>query len=357
MQAWKPWAAAVLTAFAATTAPLSARAAGWTTFIDPSEHAFTAEVPQGWLVQGGMERKSDTNVMGWLALASQDGSTTVFIHDPNIPLFVLPNQQRREGTWAVNGALGLAAVFPYAGGAQFAAKYGQKAFASACGNLQLKGTQSEPDLVQRQIQQYRELAAAVGATGAGVPQIDAGSALFNCQIKGKPYVAGVIATTSLSPGVPVGNAVIGGSWNAIVMGYRAPVEDQADADRLVRYISASFRQDPQFRAKMIEVTQGKLAEIRANGERGMAMLRQMADRENAALRQQYESSMRTQQESHDAFMNMMDQQEADRNYQFDNHMQQKAIGQFNEMLYINNQHCDVYYNNDPHQGCHYYSNN
>jgi hypothetical protein len=140
------------------------------------------------------------------------------------------------------------------------------------------------------------------------------------------------------------------------MGYRTPAGQQAEADRLVREIDASFTQDPAFRAKMLEVTRQKLQEIRENGERGMAMLKRQADEANAMLRQQYESSSRMMQENHDAFMGMMDQQREDRNYQFDDHMYQKSVNQQNEMLYINNQHCIAWYGNDTHQGCRIYAN-
>jgi len=43
----------------------------------------------------------------------------------------------------------------------------------------------------------------------------------------------------------------------------------------------------------------------------------------------------------------MDDQEQSEKAGFDDHMRQKAIGQFNEMLYINNQHCIRYAADDP----------
>lgn len=347
--------AAAALAFAIIAA-LSANAAGWTTFTDPGEQAFTAQVPQGWIVKGGIERKSDVDVTGWMALASHDGATTMFVHDPNVPKFILPNQDRQEGSWAPNGALGLAFVMPYEPGAQFAAKYGRTSFASSCGNLQLKSSRNEAELQQRQVRQLQEMAARVGGT-RGMPQIDAGSAMFTCNIKGKPYVAVAFAATSLVPALTIApGRTLGGGWTAVVMGYRTPVASQAETDRTLRQIDASLKQQPAFQEKMVAAVRQKLEEIRENGERGMEMLQRQADEESQALRNQYEQNMQAGQERHEAFMGMMEQQRDSRNEQFDNHMYQKAVTQQNEMMYINNQHCIAWYGNDTHQGCRVYVN-
>ncbi len=64
----------------------------YTTFTDPTEGAFTAEVPVGWQVEGGVARFNASDVRPWLRLLSRDGSILVFLGDPNIPSMIAPNR-------------------------------------------------------------------------------------------------------------------------------------------------------------------------------------------------------------------------------------------------------------------------
>jgi hypothetical protein len=345
-------AAACLLAVAAWFSP--SRAGDETvTFTDPAEQAFTVQVPKGWLMQGGVERKAAYLAHPWLAVSTPDGTTTMFINDPELPTFTLPSAQHAEGTWVAAGVIGQAAAMHYENGQEFAAEYGKRTFAKSCGNVQLKGTRPDPEFAQAASAEGNKLRAQIGVQGPP-PQIDAGSALFTCQIKGKPYLAEVFVVTQLAQ---FGN---GGFWlvpDTWIMGFRTPADQQGHAERILHVMRDSFEITPQWRQRMNAAVQVGLQQIRAQGQEAMAALQQQADEANRMLRQQFESNMASQNERHDAFMSMMDQQEQDRNNAFDDHMQQKSINHFNEMLYITNNRCVAYYNNDIHQGCHYYAPN
>ena len=71
----------LLSAMSALAAHASANE--WTTFRDPTEAAFTIEVPSGWQVSGGLKRRSVNQPHPLLALASSDGLTRIVLGDPS----------------------------------------------------------------------------------------------------------------------------------------------------------------------------------------------------------------------------------------------------------------------------------
>jgi hypothetical protein len=73
--------ACVLSALVAL--PVRAPAGEWTTFRDPTEAAFTIDVPSGWQVSGGLKRRSVNQLHPVLVVASPDGLTRIMFGDPN----------------------------------------------------------------------------------------------------------------------------------------------------------------------------------------------------------------------------------------------------------------------------------
>ncbi len=60
-------------------------------FTDPTENAFTVEIPSGWRSSGGIARYNASDVRPWLRLVSPDGRVQVFMGDPRIPSMLVPN--------------------------------------------------------------------------------------------------------------------------------------------------------------------------------------------------------------------------------------------------------------------------
>jgi hypothetical protein len=214
-------------------------------------------------------------------------------------------------------------VAPYLPGAQFASLYGQQALAKACSNLRPAGTFERPAVGNRIEQKL-----ASGSFHPPGERVDAGLALFSCNIQGKPYSAGIVAATVLLP-LPGG----GGIWYAAALyGFRTPKGLETAAERNVETMQTSFVTNPQWLASMQQAIQQRGAQGREDAQRQADMFSDQLRREG----QQLASTMQGRQAT---YMNMMSQQAEDRNNAFDNHMRQKAWGQFHEMMYINDEHC------------------
>ena len=62
----------------------------WTSFSDPNEQAFTAEVPTGWTVKGGLVRHTSTDPSILIRMVSPDRRSYLMIGDPGITLWTTP---------------------------------------------------------------------------------------------------------------------------------------------------------------------------------------------------------------------------------------------------------------------------
>jgi hypothetical protein len=305
-------------------------AGGWATFSDKSENAFHLQVPAGWRVQGGIERFSATNAQGWVTAVYPNGSTFLFLGDPSIPNFEEPNPAMliQEGTWIVSSVGAAMPVAPYLPGTDFASLYAQHELSKTCSNFRPSSTSERPALVTRIEQKL-----AGSSFHPPGQRVDGGIALFSCDIKGKPHSAGVIAATVLLP-LPNG----GGIWYvAALYGFRTPKGLESAAERNVETMQSSFVTDPQWQASMQQA-------IQQRGAQGRAEAQHQADMFSVQLRREGQDLANTLQSRQSTYMNMMSQQAEDRNNAFDNHMRQKAWGQFNELMYINDEHC--VWNND-----------
>jgi hypothetical protein len=80
--------------------PAQAPSVAWTRFADPTESAFMLDVPQGWQVAGGVKRFAPSEARGWVTAVSPDGLTELFLGDPSLPIFTMPNPARglQEGS-------------------------------------------------------------------------------------------------------------------------------------------------------------------------------------------------------------------------------------------------------------------
>jgi hypothetical protein len=71
----------------------------WTKYQDPTEHAFTVDVPAaGWTVRGGLYRLGYSDGRAMVDLTSPDGKINVRLGDMAIPVYFVPDQlHSREG--------------------------------------------------------------------------------------------------------------------------------------------------------------------------------------------------------------------------------------------------------------------
>jgi hypothetical protein len=312
-------------------------AAGATTFTEPTENAFTIQVPQGWAVQGGLHRVSASSATPWVTATSPDGASSISIGDPSLPGFTLPSQYHAAGSTVQNAAGAVSPVEPYEDGAQFAADYAQRAYGQACAPLQPAGTQAELDYAQMAQNQMAKLAASVGVP-APASNYDGGSVRFTCQANGAATAVGVIAVTALN------QSSVGGFWNVpILIAYRAPAASQAQTDQIARAMRQSYQPNAQWQAQMVAAARQQLAQNQQLGEQQMAQLRSQESASGAMLNAQMQGADARLNAEHAQTMNWLNAQGQRINQNFANQQYNKETGQQSEMRYINNQTCIAWY--------------
>lgn len=117
----------------------------WVTYVDPTEHAFTLDVPTGYRVQGGTVRVTRIDPRLDIRATSPDGGVSIHLGDPSIPNFGEPNAWRREGTtYQLSGGQRLL-IARYTPGVEFAYRYGQRLMQSICAKPELKAARPVPN--------------------------------------------------------------------------------------------------------------------------------------------------------------------------------------------------------------------
>jgi len=117
-------AATLLGAAPASFPPRPPPMIAWT---DPTEHAFTVRVPQGWTIGGGTHRNAPIDARNTVNARSPDGSTFAFVDAPNI----LPRQEPHPAYFTlgwyegkiVHAPAGPLLIARYQTGSQFAERF------------------------------------------------------------------------------------------------------------------------------------------------------------------------------------------------------------------------------------------
>eukprot|EP01037_Dinobryon_pediforme_P015156 gene15156-15299_t len=166
----------------------------WAPYAEPTEHAFTVELPVGWPAQGGLKRLSSGEVRPWLRASAPDGSAEIFIGDPELPDFTPPtpglaSAGLTEGKTYMPGEGRALTLSPYHDGQTFSAEWGRGKIGAHCDQVMPAGGKSQPAAAE----------ALATALSGGTPQMSwtAGETRFNCGYRGRPATAWVFAATVL----------------------------------------------------------------------------------------------------------------------------------------------------------------
>ncbi len=232
----------------------------YTRWQDPTETAFTVEIPRGWRVQGGLTRYTAVDYRRGVYLESPDQSVNVFLMDPGIPFFVLPDQTTMalgmgEGTFytAMDGSRML--IRRYASGVDFAHEYALSRFSNALQGFSIRNRQDRPDIAQVVNREFVQLNAA----GEGMMQHSgsAGEVSFSGTRNGQPYQGYVTVTTVLS------RMAYGGAWEVRhLSGFVAPEPRVDEAVQVMTKLVSSFTWNPQWFMRQYQ-TQANVADITA----------------------------------------------------------------------------------------------
>ncbi len=204
-------------------------------WIDPTERAFSAEVPADWRVYGGIRRLSPTRRVDEIVAQSPDGQVLVRSGDVNVPTqYVEPNATlislgSRVGQMVAGGYL----MIPFMPGVAFASNYVEMTAGRSCGNLRWLRQTDRAD--------YVRTLAAQGLLLQG-NHYTAGEVIYTCQANDQTYVGYVFAETSLNPNPGVGNV-----WSLQrLYGFSAPVNRATQADAVLQRMQATFSINPQW---------------------------------------------------------------------------------------------------------------
>lgn len=204
-------------------------------WIDPTENAYSAEVPAGWRVSGGIKRIGTTGRVSETVAQSPDGQTTLRSGDVSVPhQFVEPNQTlfnngMREGQWASGGFY----ILRFMPAVNFATDYIARNVGQTCGNLQWLRQADRPDYVQN-----------LASRGLLLQRnhYTAGEVIFTCQRGGASYVGYLFVETSVNPNPGVANV-----WNVTKLeGFMAPANRATQADAILQRMLSSTTVNPQW---------------------------------------------------------------------------------------------------------------
>lgn len=211
-----------------STSP-SSPAISWTVFTDPFEQAFSAQVPQGWTVRGGLFRMGYSDERPMVDLISPDGRVNVRIGDLSIPTYAIPNPYHpREGEIYDLGAQAQLIVARYRTGPEFAVLYSHVRFYRDC-----RDARGDADAANFTLPDYIPSQGPSGKTSNG-------AIAYHCGSGPAERVAFAYARTTEGNGV----------WSVPTMGSFFSSPDQlAFARAVLLHCAETFRMNPQWMQK------------------------------------------------------------------------------------------------------------
>ncbi len=221
---------------------------------DPTEHAFTLQVPQGWQIGGGTHRNSPMDARGYVYAVSPDGKIRVWVNDPSVLPRQEPNSMYYSLGWyegrTVRAPGGPLFIERFRTGSQFAQELTSQRI---CRNLQ---TLSGFDLAREAQQMNAAMAPAAAQVGARI-QASAGEFIYRCGEQ-SGYT---MAVTLLAYGGPQSPRI----WTVEKLyGYLSDKSDMDVARYVMNTMIASFKVDPNWQAqyeRQIKDTTGALMAI------------------------------------------------------------------------------------------------
>ncbi|HEX8459425.1 MAG TPA: hypothetical protein VF656_19185 [Pyrinomonadaceae bacterium] len=220
----------------ANSNPLSAmQFQRWT---DPTENAFSLEVPVGWNTTGGIKRFGGTSRASEWVIQSPDEEVSMRSGDVTIPTqFVEPSETvrsfgYREGqTYAGTNWI----VMRYLPAMDFATDYVQRTVGGDCGDIRWLAQKDRADYVEQMMR-----------NGLLVPSNNytAAEVTFTCQQGGEPHVGYLFVITSATNDMGVGRM-----WSVSTLyGFFATAARASEADAVLQRGIASFEINPQWYA-------------------------------------------------------------------------------------------------------------
>jgi hypothetical protein len=226
----------------------------WVRYDDPSERAFSIEVPQGWKVQGGMYRFGYFDVRVTVDMRSPDGNMILRLDDANIPAYALPGPNKpAEGQPYSKPQQFQMMVEKYRTAQDFAQPYGKSRFKSACQTLTPQTGTWKPSMPAAVLANRPNTTSEVSVD-------------YTCATAAGPRLASVFIRTSLY--------TASGFWQADpVLSILTAADLMPQAQSVMQHVLDSFQIYPQWQAHQQQMTQEGAALVQRDFQTFLAQTR------------------------------------------------------------------------------------
>lgn len=241
----------------------------WVRFDDPTEHAISMEVPQGWEVKGGLFRFGYFDVRWMLDLVSPDGKVVLRLDDASVPPYVPPGPNTPPAGQAFNKPQQFQMmVEDYRTGQSYAETYAEGRFKNACPGLTLHPANWTPG-IPAELQQTNAAKTSEGSVSG------------TCNGKVGVRTAFVYARTTLfrQP-----NATF---WTVDPLISAITTPDSVTlAQAVAQHMIDTVKKNPQWEQYQKQMTQMGLQAIQRNFQQFMAQMRAYDQARSSAMNQQ-----------------------------------------------------------------------
>ena len=270
-----PPAAAAATAGATTLPGETAATPGdpngeMVTLTDPTEQAFTVDMPKGWLNQAYLVRYYDQYRSVGTSL-SPDGETLIFIGDPELPAFGEPNEILREDDPIAN-ANKLFKIARFQQAVDFLPGYVKKKFGGLPDFNITEVRPSNPGL-------EKLTHDAMERNGIADAKVTTALLTFDYTDNGKPMHAVVNGATF----------GIGTIWMVDISGVSTTGDPVAYNDLLFR-IGGSYRATPEWKEKERQMQEQRMAQMKRDHANNMAAIQASAQRHQMRMKALHDAS-------------------------------------------------------------------
>jgi len=258
---------------ASASSSSAAATPAWITFQDSYEKAFTAEVPQGWTIRGGLFRMGFSDERPMIDMTSPDGQTNIRLGDVAIPTYALPTPTHpTEGQIDDLGAQAQLVFANYRTGPEFAVLYAHVRFYQNC-----KSPAADTSDVNFSIPDY------IPNAGSGT-QSSTGRIAYFCGTGSTQRIAFDDVRTTLATNL----------WTAPTLGsFIAPPAQLALARAILLHCAQTFKLSPAWLDYQKQIDAYALQYQQARQQARMAQLSQQV--------QQFESQMQAMRNQVSAF--------------------------------------------------------
>jgi hypothetical protein len=210
---------------------------GYTTFVDPTENAFTVEVPVGWKTEGGLTRFSAIDTRPWVKVTSPDNLIVAFIGDGALWPCTIPSAQGTMLGFGPGKRYNGTIVRDYIPAPKFVQRYAYEKLKRDFSGLQVVQQNNHPDAA-------RAINGTVGATRSECTSIK-----LTAMYKDIPAVGYFVAATKAT--VAYGTGMW---WVAYIAGQIGPADRDAAGLGVILHMMQTFQIDPVWQSKSLKAT-------------------------------------------------------------------------------------------------------